>query len=267
MRRNRLLPIVALALGAFAPALPAAAQEEHRATDAQRLRRYKGAIAKYERALRLLEKNDRDGALDALAVSVQEMPDFPDAHFLRARLLYGAKDYSRALEEIVAARAAYERTADLRAGMQADRRKALTERLRAKDAAISEQSGRLGKASADQRQQIERLVSRLQGERFDIERELHEHRPDPQGVPARYSSLHGNVLLRLGRDAEAISQYEEALKSDPAWGEAANNLASLYHVAGKHERALEIVTEAEKLGAPLHPELRKSIEAALARRP
>ena len=64
-----------------------------------------------------------------------------------------------------------------------------------------------------------------------------------------------------------IKANEEALKSDPAWGEAANNLASLYHVAGKHERALEIVTEAEKLGAPLHPELRKSIEAALARRP
>lgn len=265
MRLRALFSVVALAASALVTAPPARAQAEYKSNDAQRFKQYKGAIAKYERALKLLDKKDNEGALDALAVSIQEMPDYPEAHFLSARILYSEREYTRALGEIVAARDGFEKTSDLREGMHADRRTALAERVRRKDVAISEQNARLSKATPEQRQQIENLIGRLQNEKFEIERELHEYRPDPQGVPARYSCLHGNILLRLGKDPEAIAQYEEALKADPAYGEAANNLASLYHVNGKHERALEVVTGAEKLGAVLHPELKKSIQAALAR--
>jgi Flp pilus assembly protein TadD len=168
---------------------------------------------------------------------------------------------------MVLAREGFERTADLRESMLKDRRKVFSDRIRQKDVAISEQTSLMATVSQEQRQKIQMVIDRLQLERQDLERQVLEYNQAPTLVPARYTCLHGNILLRLDRNSEAIAQYEEALKTDPGYGEAANNLASIYHVSGRNRKAMEVVTEAQKRGAKLHPELAKSIEAALARNP
>lgn len=267
MTRVNALLAAALGLAMLLSAHPGPAQAEYRTIDAQRISNYRGAVAAYEKALKLMDKKDLDGALDALVVSVQAMPDFPDSHFLMARILYSEKEFTRSLGEMVLAREGFERTADLRESMLKDRRRALSDRIRQKDVAISEQTSRMATVSPEQRQKIQMVIDRLQLERQDLLRLVQESSQAPTLVPARYSCLHGNILLRLDRDPEAIAQYEEALKTDPGYGEAANNLASLYHVSGQNRKAMEIVTEAQKRGAKLHPELAKSIEAALARNP
>lgn len=267
MARVTALLAAALGFATLLSARPALAQAEYRTTDAQRISKYKGAITAYEKALKLMDKKDLDGALDALVVSVQEMPDFPDSHFLMARILYSEKEYTRALGEMVLAREGFERTADLRESMLKDRRRVLSDRIRQKDVAISEQTARMATVPQEQRQRIQMVIDRLQLERQDLERQVQEYNQAPTQVPSRYSCLHGNILLRLDRNPEAIAQYEEALKTDPGYGEAANNLASIYHVSGQNRKAMDVVTEAQKRGAKLHPELAKSIEAALAKNP
>ena len=267
MTRVTALLAAAPGLAMLLSAHPGLAQAEYRTIDAQRISNYKGAVTAYEKALKLMEKKDLDGALDALVVSVQAMPDFPDSHFLMARILYSEKEYTRSLGEMVLAREGFERTADLRESMLKDRRRALSDRIRQKDVAISEQTARMATVPPEQRQRIQMVIDRLQREKQDLARQVQEYDFAPTLVPARYNCLHGNILLRLDRNPEAIAQYEEALKSDPGYGEAANNLASLYHVAGQNRKAMDIVTEAQKRGAKLHPELAKSIEAALARNP
>ena len=72
--------------------------------DAQRISNYKGAVTAYGKALKLMKNKDLDGALDALAVSVEEMPDYPDGHYLKARILHAEKEYTRSLGEIELAR-------------------------------------------------------------------------------------------------------------------------------------------------------------------
>lgn len=267
MRRPAFFVVVVLGLATLGSAFSVLAQAEYRKTDAQTVNQFKNAQVAYEKALKLLDKKDVDGALDALEVSIEKMHDFPESHFLKARILYSEKEYPRALGEIELARAGFARTAELRGVMQVDRRNALAERIRRKDAAIGEQRALLAQAGPAGQQQIETVISQLQSERDVLEREVQEYAPGSTAPPARYGALHGNILLRLGRSAEALPQYEEALKIDPAYGEVANNLASIHHAAGRNEKALEIVTEAEKRGAKLHPELKKSIEAALAKRP
>ncbi len=53
----------------------------------------------------------------------------------------------------------------------------------------------------------------------------------------------GNVLVALGRDAEATIAFQQALAVDPAFAEAAFNLAGLYEKIGQEDRALALYAE------------------------
>ena len=257
---NRLLAffVVLLVSGA------ALAQDLYTSTDAQRVSAYKGASVAYEKALGKMKEKDLDGALDALVVCFEQMPDYPDGHFLKARILYTEKEYTRALGEIEAARAGWEKVADLRDRMEKGKRKPIEERIQSKDQAILDQRTLLATVPPERRRPIEEKIQQLQFERDTLVRELQQWTVAPEKVPAPYSALHGTILLRLDRPAEAIPRYEEALETDPGSSEAANNLASIYHLSGKNEKAMEIVQAAKKRGAKLHPDLERSIAAALA---
>lgn len=267
MRRAAALPVLALGVATLLSARTVLAQAEFRATDAQRVTQYKGATVAFEKALGYMDKKDRDGALDSLNTCFEQMPDFPEGHFLKARILYSEKEFNQALPEIVKAEAGHESTADLRESMLKDRQKALRERMQKKDDAIRDQKTLAASLPMEQRQKVYDKINQLEGEKEMLSREVQEWSKGPVPMPARYSTLHGNILLRLDRLPEATAQYEAALKVDPAYGEAANNLASIYHMAGQNEKAMEVVTEARKRGAKLHPDLAKSIEAALAKKP
>ena len=253
--------VTALLAAAAAPA-----QDLYKNADAQRVAAYKGASVAYEKALGKMKAKDLDGALDALVVCVEQMPDDRDGHFLKARILYSEKEYARALGEIEAARAGWEKVADLRDRMEQGKRKPLEERVQSKDQAIYDQRSLLATAPPEQRRLIEGRIQQLQFERDTLARELQQWSIAPERVPAPYSALHGTILLRMGRSAEAIPQYEEALATDPGSSEAANNLASIYHLSGRNVKAMEVVQEARKRGAKLHPELESAIEAALETR-
>jgi tetratricopeptide (TPR) repeat protein len=258
------LPVAALACATLLSAGPGFAQAEYDKTDAQRFIDFRGATVYYEKALRLLNTEDRDGALDALVVCFKQEPEHPGGRYLMARLLYAEKEYTRALGEIVLATSGHEKTADLREKLQWGRRHAIAERIKGKDVAIFDLTALLPRLGPDERIRTENKIRQLQIERSVLQRELEDTNRGPLLVPAPYSSLHGNILLRLDRLPEAVKQYEEALKAEPGFGEAANNLASVYHSAGQHKKALEVAIKAQKRGATLHPELVKSIEAALA---
>jgi predicted Zn-dependent protease len=251
-------------LAAFLASSAAPAQDLYRNADAQRVSAYKGASVAYEKALGKMKDKDLDGALDALVVCFEQMPDYPDGHLLKARILYTEKEYTRALGEIEAARAGWEKVADLRQQMELGKRKPIEERIQSKDQAIYDMRTLLASTPPERRRPIEEKIQQLQHERDVLVRELQQWSTASEKVPATYSALHGTILLRLDRPAEAVPRYEEALATDPGSSEAANNLASIYHLAGKNERAMEIVQAAKKRGAKLHPDLERSIEAALA---
>jgi tetratricopeptide (TPR) repeat protein len=267
VRRGTVLPLFALGVATLLSARTGLAQAEFRATDAQRVTQYKGAAVAFEKALGYMDKKDRDGALDSLNTCFEQMPDFPEGHFLKARILYSEKEFTQALPEIVKAEAGHESTADLRETMYKDRQRALQDRIKKKDDAIRDQKTLAASLPMEQRQKVYDKINQMEGEKEILVREVMEFSKGPVPIPARYSTLHGNILLRLDKLPEATTQYEAALKVDPAYGEAANNLASIYHMSGQNEKAMEIVTEARKRGAKLHPELAKSIEAALAKKP
>jgi Flp pilus assembly protein TadD len=49
----------------------------------------------------------------------------------------------------------------------------------------------------------------------------------------------GNLCLQQGRYKDAIAAFQSALKDDPSFGEAWNNLAIAYQDAGQEDKAME----------------------------
>jgi tetratricopeptide (TPR) repeat protein len=57
----------------------------------------------------------------------------------------------------------------------------------------------------------------------------------------------GEFCLGAGKDDEAIAAFEEAVKIDPAFTEAWQNLAMLYEKKGNSKKALEAFRRSKKL--------------------
>ncbi len=57
----------------------------------------------------------------------------------------------------------------------------------------------------------------------------------------------GQFCMEAGKDAEAISAFEEAVKIDPGFTEAWQHLAILYAKIGDDKKALEAFRRAKKL--------------------
>ena len=57
----------------------------------------------------------------------------------------------------------------------------------------------------------------------------------------------GQFCMQTGKDAEAISAFEEAVKIDPSFNEAWQHLAILYEKTGQEKKALEAFRRARKV--------------------
>jgi tetratricopeptide (TPR) repeat protein len=62
--------------------------------------------------------------------------------------------------------------------------------------------------------------------------------PDPQTEKVADAFTLGNLCLQQGRYSDAINAYEAALKDDPSFAEAWNNLAIAYQNSGQDDKAM-----------------------------
>ncbi|MBK8595248.1 MAG: hypothetical protein IPP07_19565 [Holophagales bacterium] len=239
---------------AFAVGLPLVAQTgsappESLNVDVERVRQYRDATAAYERARESFDRKDFERARKELGVCFQRIPAYPDAHLLLAKVHYIEKDYAKALVEVEKARAGHQALSTSLASVQANR--------------LSDMYTRVRTQTAEYQHLTHQAVGAwpsFEPEAKEIERLLTAQRSDPNELPAEYSFFHGNVLLRLGRTAEAAARYEEALRAQAGYSDAANNLAALYLGERQNERALAVLSKAEASGATINPELKRAIE-------
>ena len=84
-------------------------------------------------------------------------------------------------------------------------------------------------------------------------------------IPADYHYVHGNVLFKNKNYKDALGEYNEAVKIDPAHGSAYNNMANLYYMSKQYKKALDCLTRAEQKGVEINPELKQAVLKALGK--
>jgi len=99
-----------------------------------------------------------------------------------------------------------------------------------------------------------------------IDLQLQNPIPQTLEVPAGYHYIHGNVLFKSKRSAEAADQYLETIRLEPHHEFAYNNLASLYFAAGQFQKALDFLRRAEANGVKVNAAFKKDLEERLAKK-
>ena len=79
-------------------------------------------------------------------------------------------------------------------------------------------------------------------------------------VPAGLSLALGSAWFRMGNFAEAEREYLEAVRVDPSFGEAHNNLAVVFMLTGKLDRAEQEIALAEQAGFKVSADLKADLK-------
>lgn len=239
-------------------------QSGYRQVDTQRLVSYREAAKIFEKARASFGKRRFRDAAEQLRACLTRFPELSDAHLLLAKILYMQKDFSGALVEVERAEKSHEAVGDLMSRMQQDRLLEMRRRRGDSEDLIRSLNASLAQASSDEERTILDKIARAERGLAELDRALEDPFPNQGVIPAPYHFLHGNVLLKLQRFEDAVRQYEQALRADPAYGDAANNLATIYHATRQFERAAAVLAEVEARGAAVNPELKKAIEESPA---
>ncbi|HET7218921.1 MAG TPA: tetratricopeptide repeat protein [Vicinamibacterales bacterium] len=80
-------------------------------------------------------------------------------------------------------------------------------------------------------------------------------------VPAGLSMALGSAYYRTQNIEAAEKEYLEAVKVEPGFGEAHNNLAVIYMVTGRLDLADQEIAQAEKAGFKVNPKLKEDIKS------
>jgi Flp pilus assembly protein TadD len=189
--------------------------------------------------------------------AVEIDPLFDAAFYGLGQVYMATKRYGQAVQAYRDSRAAFE--ASVAAGKSdaaaADRR--LRDQLQA-----SRDYGRqLQRMSATQSPGLAAAIERNQNEQRQLEARLNRSKgAPPLPVPAGLSMALGSAYYRTGDLEGAEREYLEAVKVDPAFGEAHNNLAVLYMLSGRLDQAELEVALAEKAGFKVNPRLRDDLK-------
>ncbi len=220
-------------------------------TEAGQLQIYGAAMPMLATAREHLEISDYARAEKILTGLVTGLPEWSEAHLLLAKSRYAQGRFAAALTAVEKAERTFDATAAVMVKVRDARKAQLTSQ---KDAQLAILGANASAAAADAAKQtiimVDREIASLDA-------------ANTTAMPAEYPFFHGNILLRLGRTAEAIDQYCAALAIDPAYRPAANNLASVYYEAKRYQDAREVIEKVEAHGQSVNPELKRRVLAAL----
>ncbi|MDQ1351187.1 MAG: hypothetical protein QG657_1489 [Acidobacteriota bacterium] len=218
--------------------------------DENTFQKFKLAKRMFEKGQDLFLKEKYDKAEEALLECLESFPNYSQTDYFLSQIYYQKGDFEKALNHINKAKANYKFMADL---LVASQQKYLDE-LR-----IEKQNLQNALPTITNKEQIEKTKTKIE----IINSRMTEPLPLVSEMSADYCYFNGNIFMKLKKFNEAHANYIEALKLNPLHGNASNNLASLYFMIKKYQKALDYLTQAEANGVKINPEFKKAILKAL----
>jgi len=239
----------------LAPLLSGQRTEEN---DLQILQKYRMTRPELIKAREQVKKDQLDKAEQTLLKVIKEMPENAEASFYLAETYYRKGEFEKGLEAIVEAEKQFPVI-----------QKALVKRQVGTIAESGESRADIeSQIGVEQQKTLEPITattSRMQREAASSQSRSQEDKAETYALPAEYSYLHGNLLIRQKRFEEALAEYEKAIVAEPKHGKALNNIANIYYMGRQYDKALEYIERAEAVGAPVNPDFKKAVLKALGR--
>ncbi|MCP5102358.1 MAG: tetratricopeptide repeat protein [bacterium] len=263
------LPLVLMLFFLFLGDQPGFGQKRHMMSQDE-FEKFKLARRIFVRGQREYDKEKYKKAGKSLEACLEKLPKYAPADYYLARIYYEGKDYLKAVKHIENAKKNYLFMANLHVATQLEYFEKLREEKDKITAEIDRWRGKLAEMQTTSSntegrefQSIRSVISSLEGKINLIDGKLRTPIPSGDQVPGDYYYVHGNVLFKLRRFHDAVNQYLETVKRHPKHGNAYINLANLFFMGGRPEKAAAYLEKAEGTGIPVNPEFKKAVQKAL----
>jgi tetratricopeptide (TPR) repeat protein len=207
----------------------------------------------FEKGKALFLENNEKMATEALKECLIKFPKYSQADYYLAQIFYKKGEFLTALKHMDKAKANYKYMADLLVDYQ------------------QKQQNDLRKQKMDLESKLTNMENKREREKIKIEIEalsfkLSQSLPVIPQKSADYYYVHGNIYTKIKKYNDALTQYMEALEINPKHGNASNNIAHLYYLAGQYQKALSYLEQAESRGIKINQEFKKAIQKRLPKK-
>jgi tetratricopeptide (TPR) repeat protein len=219
---------------------------------------HREALVHYRAGQALLYAEDLTKAEPEFRTAIKLDPLLVLAHYSLGQVYMGMKQYPDAVKAFTACRQAYLDIGALQASDSVRSYQRYDEEIRElRDSVRTIRSGTVKLA------QPEISILKLENRINDLENAKRRASSVPGDVPAEFSLALGSAYFRSSALADAEREYESALKVNPRFGEAHNNLAVVLMLQGRLEKAGEHLKSAEKAGFHVNPQFKADLEKRL----
>lgn len=194
---------------------------------------------------------------------LERLPEHHEAHLLMSQVLYKRGEFGEALDHIQAAEEGYLKLTEAVSLSEKQKMMEKTENMAGLIDEVRDYTAADSAAKNRNSCQPDQYAKPLQDAKEKLIKEGRSAATDPKQkisqIPADYHYFHGNCLFRLKRLSEAEAEYLLAIKIDPRYGEAYNNLINLLFMQKRSDEARAFLSQAEAHKASIHPGLKKAV--------
>ncbi len=227
--------------------------------------RFKIANKYFEDGKRYFLKEEYKKAEKELKKCIEKMPEHSGACFFMSQISDKKGNLDQALEQIERAKENFAKMAMIKTNIEQLYIFELQEQKSQKEERLRELQQGLSSVAPQDRSKVESAIGAIEGEIATINSRLTKPIPTEEEMPADYFYLHGNIFFKLRKFEEAYGQYQEAIRINPKFGDAYNNLANLYYMSKQYQKALECLNRAEASGVEVNPAFKKAVLKALGK--
>lgn len=227
--------------------------------------RFKIANKYFEDGKKHFLKEEYKKAEGELKKCLEKMPEHSGACFILSQISDKKGNLDQALEQIEKAKENFAKMAKIKTNFEQLYILELQEQKMEKEEKLRELKVAVSNVHPDRRSRVAASIGEMEADIGVINSQLSKPIPTEEEMPADYFYLNGNIFFKLRKFEEAYSQYQEAIRINPKFGDAYNNLANLYYMSKQYQKALECLNQAETSGAEVNQALKKAVLEALGK--
>jgi len=246
-------------------------QEDLTLDETELFKKYYSLNKNFEKGKRHFAREDYKKARKEFEKLLTQMPEHADARFFLSQIDYKEGDVEKALSHIQIAKEYYKFSAKMKMKLAEMEKIKLEEQKQELEDKCSDLEEKIiimtQDGDNDEKEDItaslQRKIENTKKQIKSIEIQMAIPVSSMADIPAEYFYINGNIYFRMKKFQEAHDQYQEAIRRNPRYGEAYNNLAALYFQVRQYQKALNYLNQAEENGAKINPEFKEAVLKAL----